>query len=261
MLQNAKELEHHELRARDGKIGHVQDFFFDDRSWTVRYLVVDTGSWLNSRRVLISPVALQRVDQPQKVIHVDLTQEQVRNSPGVDTEQPVSREYEAALTRYYNWPAYWGMVGFPDVGFALPVMPPMVLPTSTGAAASLASNSTNTATLEKGDHHLRSVRAVTGHAIEATDGHLGQVDGFLIDDQSWRIAYLVVDTKPWWPGGQVVIAPMHIREVGWDESKVFLHLTREVVKSCPPYDASRPISLEYATKLSDHYDRRWHQSA
>jgi hypothetical protein len=249
MLRHAKQLEKYELRARDGKIGHVQDFFFDDRSWTVRYLVVDTGSWLNSRRVLISPTAVSGAEWERKLLPVNLTREQVRGSPGVETETPVSREQEVALTQYYNWPAYWGAAGFPDVGFAvhtLPVVPPEVVARDAARRAGSA--------VEQ-EHHLRSVRAVTGHAIEATDGAIGHVDDFLIDDRSWAIRYVVVDTRNWWPGKKVVIAPEWIHEVGWDEAKVFVDLARDTIKAGPAYDPATELTPGYAGKLHEHYGR------
>jgi uncharacterized protein YrrD len=261
MLRHAKELEHYELRARDGKIGHVQDFFFDDRTWTVRYLVVDTGTWLNSRKVLISPTAVSRAEWDKKLLPVDLTQEQVRNSPSIDTEAPVSREHEAALTQYYNWPAYWGAAGFPDVGF-LP-MAPLMPPDIAGAggsdnpdlAARRSERESRTGAGVHDDRHLRSVRAVTGNAIEATDGAIGHVDDFLIDDRSWEVRYLIVDTRNWWPGKKVILAPQWIHEVGWDEAKVYVDLTRTSIKSSPAYDPTEQVTPDYAGQLHKHYGR------
>jgi uncharacterized protein YrrD len=254
MLRNAKELEHHELRARDGKIGHVQDFFFDDVRWTVRYLVVDTGTWLNSRKVLISPVAVRSVEWEGKLISVELTQEQVRNSPGIDTEQPVSREHEAALTSYYDWPAYWGAAGFPDIGFAAPIS--LAAIDRPEAKKPATQHSSPTAVHE--DHHMRSVRAVTGHAVEASDGSIGHVHDFLIDDRSWAIRYLIIDTRNWWPGKKVLVSPRWIREVGWNESKVYVELTRAAVKASPAYDAAKPPGADYTDQLHDHYGQPRH---
>jgi len=251
MLRNAKELEQFELRARDGKIGHVVDFFFDDQRWTVRYLVVDTGTWLDSRKVLISPVAVSRAEWDSRLLPLNLTQYQVRHSPRIDTEQPVSREHEAALLQYYNWPSYWGVAGFPDIGFAMPVMPP--LPLYAPVPDVRQESPAGTAVHE--DHHLRSVRAVTGHSIEAVDGAIGHVDDFLIDDRSWEIRYLVADTRNWWPGKKVLIAPQWIARLSWDEAKVEIDLTRTAIKSSPAYDPAAPLTPDYAGQLDAHYLR------
>ena len=262
MLRHAKELEDYELRARDGKIGHVEDFFFDDRTWTVRYLVIDTGTWLNRRKVLISPTAVSRAEWDQQLLPVDLTREQVRNSPSIDTAAPVSREHELALTRYYNWPAYWGVAGFPDVGFALPIVPlaPADIAGAGGRdnpelAARRTGHESRGAAATQEDRHLRSVRAVTGHAIEATDGAIGHVDDFLIDDRSWEVRYLIVDTRNWWPGKKVIVAPQWIAAVGWDEARVHVDLTRTAIKGSPAYDPTRQVTPDYAGQLHQHYGR------
>ena len=250
MLRHAKDLESYELRARDGVVGHVRDFFFDDRAWGVRYLVIDTGSWLDSRRVLISPTAVSRAEWDRKLLPVNLTREQVRHSPGVDTEAPVSREHEAALLQYYNWPAYWGAAGFPDIGFAPPIVPVPIFPPDARAREQAQAG----AAVHE-DHHLRSVRSVTGHAIEATDGQIGHVADFLIDDRSWEIRYLVVDTRNWWPGKKVILAPQWIHEVGWDEAKVYVDLTRQSIQASPAYDPAGQITPDYAGQLHEHYGR------
>jgi hypothetical protein len=253
MLRNAKDLEQFELRARDGKIGHVVDFFFDDQRWTVRYLVVDTGTWLDSRKVLISPVAVSRAEWDRRLLPLNLTQDQVRHSPRIDTEQPVSREHESALLQYYNWPSYWGVAGFPDVGFVGSVIPvPSYAPPPDVRKESAGG------TVVHEDHHLRSVRAVTGHGIEAVDGMIGHVDDFLIDDRAWEIRYLVVDTRNWWPGKKVLIAPQWIARVGWDEAKVHVDLSRHAIKSSPAYDPSGPLTPDYAAQLDAHYLRHRH---
>lgn len=255
MLRNAKELEHYELRARDGNVGHVEDVFFDDQRWTVRYFVVNTGGWLNRRKVLIAPAAVTAPDWNERVLPVDLTREQVEQSPELDPQTPISREYEAALAQYYSWPAYWGAAGFPDVGFAMPMVPLDLTGAGGPDDPTLAARSAKPAMpgTVRDDHHMRSMRAVTGHAVEATDGEIGHVDDFLIDDRSWEIRYLIVDTRNFWPGRKVLIAPQWIDSVGWDEAKVYVQLTREAIKASPAYDPAKPPSGDYTDQLQVHY--------
>lgn len=257
MLRKAQDLEFCELRARDGKIGHVQDFFFDDHRWTIRYFVVDTGTWLSSRKVLISPTSVTQTEWDAKVLAVNLTREQVESSPRIDPQQPVSREHEAALTQYYNWPAYWGAAGFPDTGFAMSMTPPNLADTKSAATERRARRENAAAAVQE-DHHMRSVRAVTGYLIEATDGGIGHVDDFLIDDRTWEIRYLVAETRNWWPGKKVLIAPQWIDEVGWNEAKVYVQMTRQAIKGSPAYDPSKPLAPEYARELHDYYGRSHH---
>ena len=111
MLRSMKNLEDYAIRATDGIIGHVKDFYFDDEAWVIRYLVVDTGTWLSSRKVLISPIAIGRPDWTVRVLPVSITKEQVKNSPDIDTQRPVSRQHEIGHLGYYGHPYYWGGAG------------------------------------------------------------------------------------------------------------------------------------------------------
>lgn len=253
MLRPARDLKGCELQARDGAIGQVDDLFFDDRHWTIRYFVVATGSWLslNGRDrgdVLVSPHAIAAPRWADRALTVDLTREQVRNSPPVDTRQPVSREHEAALIQYYNWPAYWGAAGFPDAGLGLPLLP-MSVAVSTSAPRMETARSP---AVVQEDPHLRSTEAVRGHLIEATDGTLGHVEDFLVDDTNWEIRALIVDTRNWWPGKKVLVPPQSIEAVGWSEARVRVQLTREAIKVSPTYEAGRPLPADFVDQLAVH---------
>jgi hypothetical protein len=264
MLRNAKTLERHELLARDGLIGHVKDIYFDDRQWNVRYFVVDAGSWLLSRKVLISPLAVDLPDWERKVLPVSLSKDQVKNSPGIDTDKPVSLQHEASLSDYYGWPYYWSDPVFTAIAFAGPIgaMP------SSGAIAADAERAHAMATPaeavigeEENDPHLRSVNAVIGHSIEARDGQIGHVEDFLVEDLTWEIRYLVINTGNWLSGKKVVIAPLWINDLGWGESKVQVDLSVDAIKGSPVYDPHKPLDAEYSGRLHDHYGRprydRW----
>lgn len=200
MLRSSKDLRGYTLHATDGDIGTVADFYFDDARWTVRYLVADTGGWLSGRQVLISPLALGAADWQERRLHTTLTREQVEHSPGSDTDQPVSRQHESELARYYRWPYYWGAAEAWG-GYTYPYE----LMAATAAAE--ADRQEPPAEEEHGDPHLQSVREVTGYRIGARDGAIGHVEDFIVDDQSWAIRYLVVDTRDWLPGKRVLIAP------------------------------------------------------
>ena len=107
MLNKAKTLKGYKLHSRDGEIGKVKEFYFDDQHWTIRYLVADTGNWLTGRQVLISPYALVTVNKEEKYIAIDLTKKQIEDSPSLDSDKPVSRQFEEAYYGYYRWPMYW----------------------------------------------------------------------------------------------------------------------------------------------------------
>jgi hypothetical protein len=264
MLRNAKTLERHELLARDGLIGHVSDIYFDDRQWNVRYFVVETGSWLLSRKVLISPVAVDLPDWERRVLPVDLTREQVRNSPGVDTDRPVSRQHEASLSDYYGWPYYWSDPVFTALAFAGPigVTPGVGAVAADAERAASVDSAAESAIGEEGyDPHLRSVNAVIGHRIVARDGEIGHVEDFLLEDMTWEIRYLVVNTRNWLSGKKVVISPLWIDELGWSQSTVRIDLSIAAIKGSPLYDPHKPVDAEYSGRLHDHYGRprydRW----
>jgi uncharacterized protein YrrD len=252
MLRNAKSLEGFELHATDGVLGQVKDFYFDDQHWIVRYFVVSTGRWLSGRWVLISPTAVHRPEWKEHQLPVDLTMDQVRNSPAVNVEQPVTAEDEWLLTHYYSWPTYWDgsrmtyTDGFNGMGFPPPLMPEP-------AVERLRRQRVDHSAVA--EHHLRSVRKVRGYTLEAADGAIGHIDDFLFDEIHWDIRYLVVDTGKWLSSRKVLLAPNWIRSIGWDASNVTVDLTREAIEASPVYDPNDPFTTEYFGRLHDHYGR------
>jgi len=248
MKRSIKSLIGFTIGATDGEIGKVKEFFFDDKSWMVRYVVVETGSWLNGRKVLLSPQALLAPDWENGVFPVDLSKEKIRNSPDIDTEQTVSRQHEIEMYEYYPWTKYWGggiWGGGMDVsGLMSEVHEPLI---------ELAGNNSGTDTKDAdGDPHLRSTRSVTGYAIRATDGKIGNVADFIIDDHTWRLHFIVGDTGHWFPGKQVLIFPGLIEKIEWDTSEVILNVTELDVKESPEYEQIE-ISETYQASLQHYY--------
>ena len=239
MLRSMNDLEGYAIRATDGTIGHVKDFYFDDQAWVIRYLVVDTGTWLSSRKVLISPIAIGRPDWAEQVLPVSITKEQVKNSPDVDTDKPVSRQHEIDYFGYYGYPFYWGGAGIWGGG----LYPDMMMPDyagfeSTSYGEDQEGEGAHAAQHQHDDPHLRSCKAVMDYHIEATDGDIGHVQGMLVDEETWAIQYLIVNTSNWWLGHQVLIAPQWIKDVSWSDATVSLNLTRQAVKEAPLYNSA-----------------------
>jgi len=222
MLQNINELYGNALAASDGDIGHVKDFYFDDQAWAVRYLVADTGTWLTDKLVLLSPHSFGRLDRDGKILHVNLTRQQIENSPSIETHLPVSRQYEEDYYRYYGWSSYWegggmwGLSGFPIMQGIPVVIPPT--PQETRPPA------------KQTDLHLRSTKAVTGYHIQATDGVIGSVSSFMVDDKSWAVGELVIETGHWFSGKEILISPKKIDRISYEDSKVFVKLTMADIK-------------------------------
>jgi len=241
MLDKIKTLEGYKLDSLDGTIGSVKEFFFDDKHWTIRYLVAETGTWLEDRQVLISPYALTFVDKEAKTIAVDLSKKQIEDSPALDTDKPVSRHYEETFYQYYGWQTYW------DGPFAWGNYPYLAR-TENAEKKSIQPE-------KSWDSHLRSTLDVTGHTILATDGEIGHVEDFILDDDNWMIRYLVVDTRNWWPGKKVLISPRWIDAITWSESSVRLNLTRAAIESSPEYAESALVTRAYEESLHGHYNR------
>jgi len=259
MLHTVKDLERYAIHATDGLIGHVRGVYFDDESWVVRYLVVDAGGWLASRKVLISPMSVACVNQLDRVLSVSITSQQVMDSPDIDTDKPISRQHESGYLDYYGYPYYWGSGGFWGAGS----FPSLLLNVSEhGMAGSDGlSNIERTQTMGEArsgpgdDAHLRSCEAVTGYRIEASDGHIGHVKGFLVEEATWAIRYLIVTTSDWWIGHDVLIAVRWIDKVSWLENSVTVGLTRQAVKGSPVYDAARLLDREHEVSVFRHYKK------
>ncbi len=248
MLINETYLKGLVIRATDGELGTVDQLYFDDVTWAIRYLTVNTGGWLRGRKVLVSPLAIVQAHWPARRLDMALTKKQVENSPDIDTQKPVSRQHEIAYGGYYGYPAYWGVTPF-AAGMALPIAPAVAV--------------ADKIPQEPEDSHLRSTEAVTGYHIEATDGEIGHVEGFVVDDDTWAIRYIEVATRNWWPGKRVLVSPAWIERVSWKESKVFVALRRETIKDAPNYVESMQITREYEARLFATYGRPpyWVQEA
>ncbi len=247
MLRNIAHLKGFAIRATDGELGTVEQLYFDDKTWAIRYFVVETGGWLGGRRVLISPISVAHADWQTKRVDVALTKKQVQDSPDIDTHQPVSRQHEAEYYGYYGYPCYWdgpylwGPAFYP-AGLAVPVF------ASREALAERVAR-------ELTDSHLRSTEGVTGYNIEAADGEIGHLDGFVVDDEAWAIRYIEVATRNWWPGKKVLVSPGWIERVSWADSKVYVGLSREAIQGAPEYGEPMPITREYENRLYLHYGR------
>jgi hypothetical protein len=230
------------LHSLDGEIGKVKEFYFDDRHWVIRYLVADTGNWLADRLVLISPHALVAINKEQKYIEIDLTNKQIEGSPSWNSDKPVSRQLEQEYFGYYGWPEYWsGSSMWGQYSYIPRDLEKSKEVNSDGSAW---------------DPHLRSVSAVSGYKIQASDGEVGHIDDFVVDDGTWAIRYLIIDTRNWWPGKKVLISPRWIERVSWTDSKVFVNLLRETIKLSPEYTGLSLVTRNYETRLHRHYNRQ-----
>ena len=240
MLNKAKTLNGYSLNSLDGEIGKVKEFYFDDQYWTIRYLVADTGNWLTGRQVLLSPYALVAVIKEQHDITINLTKEQIENSPSLSSDKPVSKQFEMSYVGYYGYPMYWSgsyMWGAYPYIQRNPELATEFNPEE-----------------KSWDSHLRSTSEVSGYHIQATDGEIGRIEDFIIDDETWTIRYLIIDTVNWWSGKKILLSPQWIQRVSFGESKVFVTHSRETIKRAPEYTDESLLTLDYETKLHLHYN-------
>jgi hypothetical protein len=208
---------------------------------------------------VVAPLALGRPDWAERLLHVWLTKEQVKNSPDIDTDKPVSRQHEMTYSSYYGYPNYWGGAGYWGGG----MMPNLMLPGYGGFGSPHAIHLQNELASSQGeddggkdeDPHLRSCREVMKYGIHASDGDIGHVEDMLVDDQTWAIRYLIVNTSNWWLGHRLLLAPAWIKNVSWFDSSVSVDLSREAIKGAPTYDPLEPLERRDEAELHDHYGR------
>lgn len=232
MLRGAREMYGWAIRAEDEEVGHVSDVYFDDRRWTVRYLVVDTRHWPSGRSVLISPRSVTGVDPARRALRTDLSRSQVALSLDVDLARPVSRQHELELAHYYSFPSYAVTVGA-SVGLAAPA---------------IAGNPVAGA-----DPHLRSSRAITDYLVHALDGDVGHVEDVLVDDDSWTIRHLLVSVRNRWAIHRVLVPVGWIARVSWGARAVEVSLPEEAIRLAPVYDRAAGVSAEHETRLVRYY--------
>lgn len=226
MKRNIKSLIDFSMRATDGDIGTVKDFYFEDNSWVIRYLIIETGNWLNGRKVLISPEAHLTPDWENKVFPISFSKEQIKSSPSIDTELPVYRQQEIKLYDHYSLGDYW-RGGFVAGGMPLPM-----------DEAMMKQDDEISKRITGDDLHLRSIEKITGYSVKATDGTVGTIKDFIIDDANWNINFIVVDTGHWFSGKDVMLSPKTVKEIKWDVSEIIVDINVSQVKECPEYDQS-----------------------
>jgi stress response protein YsnF len=246
MLRNAKNLIGHKIRAANGELEKVDDLYFDDDSWIIRYFVIETGSWFSSRKILIASDSVVNPDWENKILSVSLTREQVEKSPSVDLEKPVSRQAEERLRGYYAWPLYWGeQPSYHPTGLEGEPLKTHIVEES--------SRNPNDEENPQQYSHLRSYKEVTGYRIQGIDDEIGHVEDFLIQEDSWNLQYLIIDTRNVLPGKKVLIATSWVEDVNWSDHVIMVSLPREQIRMSPEYHASEAVTREYEERLLEYY--------
>jgi sporulation protein YlmC with PRC-barrel domain len=245
MLRSLKDFEGYAVSATDGEVGVVVDFLLDDERWIVRNLVVAVGGPDGGREVLISPISFGRTDGTRRDFHLALTLDRITKSPDVNTKKPVSRQHEREYYNYYGYQYYWGYTGTWGMGMYPGILAaPMwnELPVAQDGAASY-------------DVHLRSAKEVRGYHVHGSDAPVGHVKDFIVDDETWEVRYLVIDTSNWWFGKSVLVAPHWATRVSWGDRAIDVDMSREAIKDSPAWNPKLGVNRLYETRLYDYYGR------
>lgn len=262
MLRSLREMSGFDVVARDGKIGKVNQFYFDDASWEIRYLVVDVGFWLRHREVLLPPVVFGEPDEGH--FKVDLTKHQVKKSPETNTAKPISRQHQVQLHEYFGWPAYWGYEGY----FGVEQMTnPIQQYHSEGETVLVEDEDTvrEAGNVEKPgtepfkgvevDPHLRSSKEVIGYHVKAQDGAVGDIADFVLDTQGWIVRYAVIDGRSHCEGKKLLVAVDWIDSIHWKNSEVHVSISEKDVCNAPEYDPDRLLDRNQEETLYDYYGK------
>ena len=225
MKRSLKSLTSLSLAGIDGRIGKVKDLYIDDQSWIIRYWIVDTGDWFPGKKVLISVQSLTIQDWQNDVLEVGLTLDQIKNSPDIDTEQPVSRQQEMKLYEHFPWRIYWG----PGMGSK-----GQLAPMTESVKAALAKDADYHNNYD--NPHLRSMDKLIGYDIQATDGHCGKLVDMIVDTENWEIISLVIEMGSWLSSDKVLLPASAVTEINWAGSDIALSLSQQQIKESSPYE-------------------------
>ena len=239
MLTGINQLRSYGISCLDGHLGMVEDFYLEDASWIIRYVVVDTGGWLVGRQVLISPASVRRLDHVAMSLEVSLTKQQIEQSPGVDAHLTLSRAHEMSLAEYFDWPRYWDRPIFAELNPATRV--------EHGQPA--------TAPVTSAQSCLRSVRDIIGYHIQASDGKIGHIDDFVVRDEDWMVRYLVADTRNWLPGRRVLVAPHWVKQIDWTQKLLWVDMPKSAIAQAPPYNPRAFRRTDYEQELAEVYSK------
>jgi len=224
------------MKGTDGEIGKVRDFYFDDETWDILHVILKTGSWFSSRDVLISPKAILNTNWKDGILPVNLTMKQMLDSPEIDTDKPVSRQLEIEIYGHNLWQPFWGNVFYTAglggiFGSPLQTFPNNVHdPEDKARSGNVVSSPDN--------HHLRSTHVVTGFHIHAIDGKIGHVVDFIIDDQTWKVLYLAIDTHQWIGGEKLLLPVWNIKDIQWENASVYVDEKMDSIKTSPLFNRS-----------------------
>ena len=230
MLHSARALSRYEAYATDGKLGRATDAYIDETTYEIRYLVVETSRWLPGKKLLVSNRWLGIPDKDAQRFPINMTRSAAEERTASTDDLPVSWKMEELLkVRFGGLDSRGGSPSSAVVGSV------------TRQAATQAKFETG-AVQAADNPNLRSLREIMGYQIEAVDGPLGVAHDFLIDDEGWVVRWMVVDTKSWKPGREVLVPPEWVETVSWSEKRIHVRVSRQKVKTSQRVDRASHVS-------------------
>jgi len=236
MLRRSGELQWSQVISLDGEIGKVRDVCFDEASWMVRYLIVDTGGWLSGRKVPIDPRSVELIDRNLHTVWVSLSRAQIESSPRIDIGELGAREHEMQLNRHYGYGSCWT--------HSMPWGNGQVSPARRSAAEALEIDAPSAC--------LRGARQMLDFTLITVDGHVGLIKDFFFDDETWALRYLIVQTGSWLLGRRVLVSADRVRRVDWSAESVEVNQTRKQIEYGWEFDADNPPPGDLETALRTH---------
>ena len=231
VLRNTRDFECYRLLSADGELGRVEAFYFDNKSWLIRYLGVNIGKQPGQRCFLVSTVSIGEIDEQHQTLYIELTSRQVENSPRVNPRRALTRDDEVAYYNHLGWKPYWESE------------PPLENLSASGEAAEFflitsRSNQSNN---------------IRGFEVSALDGGIGHVDDLIIDTRYWVIRYLCIDADDWIKKKYLLIYPAWINHVRWKTRQMSVGLKRKQLKAAPLFEPAQIIDPDYEARLFQHY--------
>ena len=217
------------MKATDGEIGEVKEFYFDDETWSVRYLIIETGNWFSNKKVFIVPQALLIPDWENKNFPINLTKAQIKSSPDIDTDLPISLRQEIEMYSHYAWERY-SSSGF-YAGDSASVMNPRPV-----IDEEIITENSSADSPADYDPHLCSTERISGYHIHAINGDIGHLKDFIIDSETWKMTDLIIDTHNWIGGHKVLVPVRHVQEIQWENFKIIIDISKEYLKDCQVFN-------------------------
>ncbi|ASJ70893.1 PRC-barrel domain-containing protein [Granulosicoccus antarcticus] len=230
-------------------LGNIHDIYFDDDTWAIKWFVVETGHWYSSNKILLDSKYFTQVSPATRTFHVSISKADIENAPSVDEHHPVGEQRKSELL-YTSFGQ--DTLFFP--GYSGVLMPQTLIERSAVLAEQeMDKQEADVSDADYADRHLRSASEILGYTVSAINGELGPVTDLVINTDQWNITLLALDTSKWLPDRTVVITPESIERISWEESKLFVTMSKQTIEKSPQLCDLKAIKTSYVSTLSDYY--------